>query len=167
MEKQNDLDWVRILAVLLLIPFHTSRIFDIFEDFSATGYAVVFSGVRFARFSLPDVLLFFINSFNIWFLLLAVLGFGQKYLSSDSKVLPYIREAAYPFYLIHQTVIVAIGFYVVQWKAGALPKFIVICLVSLVLTVLLYDLVVRRVDVIRFLFGMKPKIRRIKKLVFL
>jgi hypothetical protein len=33
MERQNDLDWVRILAVLLLIPFHTARIFDTFEPF--------------------------------------------------------------------------------------------------------------------------------------
>jgi glucan biosynthesis protein C len=129
---------------------------------TAVDYAVVLSGVRFARFSLPDILLFFMNSFNTWFLLMAILGFAQKYLNSDSKVLRYAREAAYPFYLIHQTVIVAIAFYVVQLKAGALPKFLVICVVSLVLTVLLYDLVVRRVNVIRFLFGMKPKIRRIK-----
>ena len=39
MERQNYLDWVRILAVHLLIPFHTARIFDIFEDFAATNYA--------------------------------------------------------------------------------------------------------------------------------
>ena len=32
-ERRNDIDWMRILAVLLLIPFHTARIFDIFEPF--------------------------------------------------------------------------------------------------------------------------------------
>jgi glucan biosynthesis protein C len=129
---------------------------------TAIDYAVALSGARFARFSLPDVLLFFANSFNAWFLLLAILGFAQKYLNADSKLLQYARGAAYPFYLLHQTVIVIVGFYVVQWQAAVLLKFLVICIVSLVLTVLLYDLVVRRVNVIRFLFGMKPKIRRIK-----
>jgi peptidoglycan/LPS O-acetylase OafA/YrhL len=102
------------------------------------------------------------NNFNSWFLLLAILGFAQKYLNADSRFLRYAREAAYPFYLLHQTVIVIVGYYVVQWNAGAVPKFLVVCAVALVITVLLYDLIVRRVNVIRFLFGMKPKVRRIK-----
>jgi peptidoglycan/LPS O-acetylase OafA/YrhL len=32
-ERRKDLDWLRILAVLLLIPFHTARIFDTLEPF--------------------------------------------------------------------------------------------------------------------------------------
>lgn len=32
-ERRNDLDWLRILAVLLLIPFHTARIFDTLDPF--------------------------------------------------------------------------------------------------------------------------------------
>ena len=129
---------------------------------TAIDYAVVLSGARFARFSLPDILLFFMNNFNSWFLLLAILGFAQKYLNADSRFLRYAREAAYPFYLLHQTVIVIVGYFVVQWNAGAVPKFLAVCAIALVLTVLLYDLIVRRVNVIRFLFGLKPKVRRMK-----
>jgi hypothetical protein len=29
--RRNNLDWLRILAVLLLIPFHTARLFDFWE----------------------------------------------------------------------------------------------------------------------------------------
>ena len=29
--RRYDLDWLRILAVLLLIPFHTARLFDFWE----------------------------------------------------------------------------------------------------------------------------------------
>ena len=78
----------------------------------------------------------------------------------DNAVLRYARDAAYPFYLLHQTVIVALGFFVVQLKTAMLLKFLIIVLGSLVATVGLYDLVVRRTNITRFLFGMKWKARR-------
>jgi glucan biosynthesis protein C len=56
-------------------------------------------------------------------------------------------------------VIVVIGFYVVQWNADALLKFSVIVGSSLVATMGLHDLIVRRTNVTRFLFGMKSKAR--------
>lgn len=48
-ERRCDIDWLRILAVLLLIPFHTARIFDPFDPFyvknaersTALGYGAI------------------------------------------------------------------------------------------------------------------------------
>jgi glucan biosynthesis protein C len=31
--RRHDLDWLRIMAVLLLIPFHSARVFDVFDVF--------------------------------------------------------------------------------------------------------------------------------------
>lgn len=31
--RRHDLDWLRVLAVLLLIPFHSARVFDVWDDF--------------------------------------------------------------------------------------------------------------------------------------
>jgi len=127
---------------------------------TSVSYVALLSGVRFEDFSLGFILLGLVNSFNTWFWLMAILAFGQKYLNVDNKLLRYARGAAYPFYVLHQTVIVAIGFYVVQWKADVLLKFLVIAIGSLVGTIGLYDLLVRRTNVTRFLFGMKSKARR-------
>jgi glucan biosynthesis protein C len=33
MERRHDLDWLRVGAVLLLLPFHSARVFDPFEGF--------------------------------------------------------------------------------------------------------------------------------------
>lgn len=96
-----------------------------------------------------------IHSFTGWFSLIAILGYAKKYLNIKNKVLKYANEAVLPFYMLHQTVIVIIGFYVVQWNAGVMEKYIVISTVALGLTIALYDLVVRRNKVTRFLFGMK------------
>jgi len=123
-------------------------------------YAVMRSGARFEEATFEFILFGLLRSFNIWFWLVAILGFGQKYLNIDNKLLRYARNAAYPFYVLHQTVIVVIGFYVVQWNTDVLLKFSVIVGCSLVATIGLYDLIVRRTNVTRFLFGMKSKARR-------
>lgn len=66
----------------------------------------------------------------------------------------YANEAVLPLYVLHQTPIVIIGFYVVQWRTGILPKYLTISLASLAVTLLVYDLLVRRFNVVRVLFGM-------------
>lgn len=128
--------------------------------FTSVSYVTLLSGVQYEEFSLGFILIGLVNSFNIWFWLMVILAFGQKYLNIDNKLLRYARGAAYPFYVLHQTVIVAIGFCVVQWDAGVLLKFLVIAIGSLVGTIGLYDLFVRRTNVTRFLFGLKSKATR-------
>ncbi len=59
-----------------------------------------------------------------------------------------------PFYILHQTVIISIGYYVVQWTAGVGIKYLVISSTSLVTIMVIYE-IVRRVNVLRFLFGMR------------
>ena len=73
------------------------------------------------------------------------------------RVAKYAREAQLPSYVLHELPIVVIGFYVVQWDINSLAKYIVICLSSLVVTLVLYDIGVRRTRLTRFLFGMRPK----------
>jgi hypothetical protein len=73
------------------------------------------------------------------------------------RVAEYAREAQLPFYVLHELPIVVIGFYVVQWDVNSLVKYIVISLSSLVATLLLYDIGIRRTRLTRFLFGMRPK----------
>jgi hypothetical protein len=61
-------------------------------------------------------------------------------------------------------VIVVIGSYLVQWDTSAalgagasvLVKYVTIAVASFVTTTILYDLLVRRTNVTRFLFGMRP-----------
>jgi hypothetical protein len=96
-----------------------------------------------------------IHSFNSWFWVVAILSFGKKYLNVKSKLLKYANEAVLSFYILHQTAIIFIGFYVVRWNVGIVEKFLVISTLSLVLTIALYYLLVKRTKVTRFLFGMK------------
>ena len=60
--------------------------------------------------------------------------------------------------MLHQTVIIIVAFYVVQWNAPILLKYLVIVLASFAATMLLYE-IARRWGVTRFLFGLKKKKR--------
>jgi glucan biosynthesis protein C len=92
-----------------------------------------------------------------WFCLIAILGYGKQFLNFTNGFLKYAGEASYPAYILHQTVIVIIAYYVVRWNAGVLVKFAIIVAASLAVTVVLYDVVVKRTNVTRFLFGMRIK----------
>ena len=62
---------------------------------------------------------------------------------------------AYPFYIIHQTVIIAIGCYVVRLHIGVWPKFLIIAACALAVTLALYHLVIKQTAVTRLLFGLQ------------
>jgi len=76
-----------------------------------------------------------------------------------TRVAAYGREAQLPYYVLHQLPIIVIGFYVVQWNMAPLWKLLIISLPSLALTLLVYEFVVRRTIVTRFLFGLRLRPR--------
>jgi peptidoglycan/LPS O-acetylase OafA/YrhL len=98
---------------------------------------------------------FFANVFT-WLTLLAFIGYGRTHLSFENKLLRWARDASYPIYILHQTIIVAIGYYVVQqpWTAG--NKYLVVLLSTFLVCVALYQYVVKQTPLTRVLFGMKP-----------
>ena len=95
-----------------------------------------------------------------WAWLAFVLACGIRWLNIATNRLPEANEAVLPIYVLHQPAIVLIAFYVVQWNMGILPKWLIIATLAVALTFGLYALVIRRVDWLRWLFGMKPLQRR-------
>jgi peptidoglycan/LPS O-acetylase OafA/YrhL len=89
---------------------------------------------------------------------LALVGYGKHYLNKPHNALNYLNQAVYPFYILHQTVIVLIAYYIVQTQnESILSKYIYTVGITFFVTVLTYHLLVRPYALTRFLFGMKPK----------
>ena len=89
-----------------------------------------------------------------WFFILTFLGFGMKHLNVNTPFLKYANEAVLPFYILHQTVLLCVGYFVVRWAIPDLLKWLIIASISFVIVMGLYELV-RRNNILRFLFGMK------------
>jgi len=51
-----------------------------------------------------------------WCWLVFIVAMGMKYLNKESKYRQPLNEAVLPFYILHQTVLLLIGFIVVQWS---------------------------------------------------
>jgi peptidoglycan/LPS O-acetylase OafA/YrhL len=97
----------------------------------------------------------FIRCFRVLLWIVAVIGFGEKYLNFNHRFLGYASEAVLPFYILHQFVLLLIGYWVVQWQISALVKYIVISSLSLITIMGFYDIIIKRFQITRFLFGLK------------
>jgi len=95
--------------------------------------------------------------FVSWFTVISIVAYGQHYLNKPHPWLSKISEGLYPFYILHQSVIIAIGYYVCQLDWGIAAKYWSINFLTLTSCVGFYFLLVRPFNVMRFLFGMKRK----------
>jgi surface polysaccharide O-acyltransferase-like enzyme len=121
------------------------------------GMSLINAGV-FVRGKPVDLM--FANVFT-WTWIMVFLGFGRQYLSFGNRLLSWARDASYPIYILHQTVIILIGYFVIRQPWAPWTKYWVVAASTLVTCVLLYEFLVRRVSVLRFAFGMKrhaPKV---------
>jgi hypothetical protein len=92
-----------------------------------------------------------------WSWVAFVLSLGMKYLNVKSKLVIYGNEAVLRFYSFHQTIILCVGWFVIRWHICIMPKLLIIAVVSFALIMVLYEVLVRRFNVARFFFGMRPK----------
>ena len=131
-------------------------IFSVFVMF-LMGFGV--EGIATPDYSLQSIIFMTIYSLLTWSWIIFLLSLGRRVLNFSNKFLRYSSEAVLPFYLLHQTIILIIGFFVVQWNACIIAKFLFISSTSLIATIGIYDLCVRRINFIRVLFGMKLRKR--------
>ncbi|MDJ1494424.1 acyltransferase [Cytophagaceae bacterium DM2B3-1] len=108
---------------------------------------------------------FTLKSFNLWFWILAIIGYALHSLNFSNRFLTYANEAVYPFYILHQTVMLIIGYYIIQWNMSVIPKFFLIAVGMFVITALIYEFGIRRWKLTRVLFGLKPQREKLAKAV--
>jgi hypothetical protein len=98
-----------------------------------------------------------LRGISIWFCLIGFLGFGKRFLNRGGKFIQYATEAALPIYIIHLPIIGAIGFYLVKFDLPIAIKYFLILILSLISSILLYEVVVRRLNFVRYFFGLKKR----------
>jgi glucans biosynthesis protein C len=101
-----------------------------------------------------------LNSVHVWTLIMAILGFAKKHLNYSNPFLRYTNQAVYPFYILHQTIIVAFGYYVVQWSLPIFLKFFILILLCFLSVNILYRWIIKPFVLTRILYGLKPKEKR-------
>jgi len=98
----------------------------------------------------------------MWTALLAIFGWGYAVLNHPKRWLPYATEAVYPWYILHQSLIVLAAWWLIPLRLGPLwePMLVVVLTVSGCL--LLHEFAIRRSTLLRPLFGLKVVPRGIR-----
>jgi glucan biosynthesis protein C len=95
-----------------------------------------------------------VRAFCAWCAMMAVLGYARKYLRKATPLLAYAGPAVLPFYMLHQTMIVVVAYLIRDWALAVGLKYLFVVVVTFAFNMALYELVIRRHRVTRFLFGM-------------
>lgn len=90
-----------------------------------------------------------------WCGVLGFMALARRFGSRNHPWLGRANEAVLPFYILHQPVIVLAGASLAAWPLGVLPKYLALATVSLAVIMMVYEYLVRRISILRFLFGMK------------
>jgi hypothetical protein len=102
-----------------------------------------------------SVLYSLIRTLNVWAWILFFTGVGVKFLNRPNAFYGYAVEIILPFYILHYAVIRFVTYYVVRWHTDITVKFLSLGIISFIMTIVLYEVIVRRLNIMRFLFGMK------------
>ena len=91
----------------------------------------------------------------MWSALLAIFGWGHAFLNRPFRWLPYATEAVYPWYILHQSVIVLAAYWLIPLRLGAWWEPALVLTLTTSGCLLLHELVIRRTAILRPLFGLK------------
>ncbi len=75
-----------------------------------------------------------------WNTILVLLVLGKRYLNECTGFTIYFNRASYPVYILHQTILVAFAYYMIQVCEGTFLQAAVICVGSFGLTIAVYQL---------------------------
>ena len=91
--------------------------------------------------------------------LFTILGYSKFLLNNSSKLLSYANESVYPLYILHQTIMIIFGYYIINFDWNVYLKFGVIVIITFGGSILFYELFIKRFNFMRLLFGMKSKVQ--------
>lgn len=91
---------------------------------------------------------------NCW--VYAVLAFGARYLNRPGPTLSYLSAAAYPVYILHMAFLSWGAMLLFPLAIDVKLKFVMLLAFTIVGCLLVYELLMRRFAVTRFLFGLRP-----------
>ncbi|MFY0639054.1 MAG: acyltransferase family protein [Maricaulis maris] len=89
-----------------------------------------------------------------WTIILTLLGAARRWLNQDGPVRRYLTAAVFPWYILHQTIIVATGFAIRDAGLGVWTEFAIITATTFGGCIIGFE-VLRHIPVLRLVMGMK------------
>jgi hypothetical protein len=120
-------------------------------------FALYLAGIRLLPDAAPTAVWWIVHALRyayLWTAICAVLGWGHAYLDRPFRWLPYAREAVYPWYVLHQSLLLLFAWRLMPLGLGPVVEPVLIVLATVGGCALLHECVIRRVRWLRPLFGL-------------
>ena len=165
-------DWLNLLNSFLLVICgfvlgQTSKFWEMLEInrkwllgmmvvFGILFYWVVEVGIGLSdeQYFIAKGIITRINGFSI---ILCIGGYAKHYLNFTNNGLQYANQAVYPFYILHQTITVTIGFYIANLDWAWEIKLLILMAGTFFGSWVIFHFLIRPFNVMRLLFGVKGK----------
>lgn len=105
-------------------------------------------------FSKEAIIVALMRNLSVLLILMLLLGYGRRLLNKGGRVLSYLNQAAFPIYILHQTLMMVIACYVVLTNFPPTLKFVVIMLSALLASFAGFE-ILKRFKITRYVFGIK------------
>ncbi len=145
-------------ALAFLVGFLFAAVGDTFWSavvktrFLNAVIAVALFLVRLTFFNLDPP--HYLSSIESMAWIFAIFGFGYMHLNRPSRLLSYLSQAAYPIYIIHMIFQYLAAFLVLPLGLPLGTSFLLIVLLTFGGCIVTYDLMIRRIRLVRPLFGL-------------
>ncbi len=97
-----------------------------------------------------------------WLSIAAVLGFARRHWAHDNAARRYLTTAIFPVYILHQTIIIVAAHALKPADINPLPEGFLLVAITAAASFGGYE-VIRRIPVLRPLFGLAPKAGRLSR----
>jgi peptidoglycan/LPS O-acetylase OafA/YrhL len=104
--------------------------------------------------SQSSVVFTFVRYSIYWITLLAILGYGKRHLNKKSEILTYFNKASFSVYILHQTILVMVGYFILKDINHGIVPYILILGISFILTIIIYE-IIARIKILKIMFGIK------------
>ncbi len=93
-------------------------------------------------------------SFVGWLGTLSCIIIGHMFLNKTNKVAEYFKKASFSIYMLHHTILVIVGYYVLMYFHNIFLQLLIILFGSFLFTIISYE-IIRKIPYLRKLIGMK------------
>ncbi len=97
-----------------------------------------------------------LRNLYIWSMLLAILGWSHALLNRPFRWLPWANESVYPWYILHQSLIVGLGFWINSYHFGPISEPLLL-LAGTLLGCYGISEIIKRIAWLRPCFGLKAR----------
>ena len=161
--------WLMLVGALIMTSASLTGAAATRRRFWLACAAILSAGWLALRFRLlpmapPPAVGLMLRTAAEWTSLMALIGYGRAHLARPLPFLTDFGAIAMPFYIVHQTVIVLLGFWMIGWVDAPLVKYGAVALLSFSIS-LAIAVIAPHSSALRVVFGLKARPPRMLTLV--